>query len=75
MRAEAADSRSRISIAARMRVASSSMAFAENKSEALFGLMSDTRLRDAWRVTVRTSQEIWGDAVAMFKASLYLSRS
>jgi hypothetical protein len=74
MRAEAADLRSRISIAARMRKASSSMASAANTSEALLGLMFDVRPHSAWRVTVRASQEICGDAGAMFKASLDLLR-
>ena len=56
MRAEAADSRSRISNAARKRVASKFMAFAANKSEALLGLMFDARSHSVWRVTVRASQ-------------------
>lgn len=75
MRAEAADSRSRISIATRLREAWSSMASAANTSEALLGLMFDARPHSVWRVTVRASQEIGGDAGAMFKASLYLPRS
>ena len=74
MRAEAADSRLPISIASRMREASSSMASAANTSEALLGLMSDARPHSAWRVTVRALQEICGDAGVMFKASLDLPR-